>query len=180
MEFHFFPGRGGGPGLNIFPYFWGHGTFANSHVKTMACKGASRDTAMPRQLAGISAQVIETIAGMPFSGAVAAHLSRAVFAVDPAADSARKFSRSNRAGELWVEAEAKLGEELDKIPKARGTRGLGRPKLGGPKSEPPKDAPTLDELGIDKKLSTRAGVGGDPCAGGEGQWRARCRSGEKC
>jgi len=50
---------------------------------------------------------------------------------------------SNRAGRVWCKAEHRLGVELDKLPKATGTAGKGRPKIGGTKSEPPKDTPTL-------------------------------------
>lgn len=65
---------------------------------------------------------------------------------------------ADRAGELWVEAEAKLGEELDKLPKARGggERGVGRRGKRMQSQVGTAFPPTLDELGIDKKLSTRA------------------------
>jgi len=79
--------------------------------------------------------------GAPLSGAAAA-----------------KALASVEAGEMWVNAEAKIGIELAKLPKAKGTRGQGRPKLGGSKSVPPRsDEPaTLEELGVDKKRATRA------------------------
>lgn len=59
---------------------------------------------------------------------------------------------ADRAGELWVKGDARLGEELEKLPKAKGQ--IRR----GTKLEPREDdtAPTLQELGIDKKLSARS------------------------
>jgi hypothetical protein len=56
-----------------------------------------------------------------------------------------------------IQTERKLGTMLREMPKATGTAGQGRPALGGTITEPPKDnSPTLAELGIDKKLSSRA------------------------
>jgi len=71
---------------------------------------------------------------------------------------------ADRAGEVWTEAEVRIGAELAKIPKATGTRGKiardaksGKIKPGGPALEPPgSDAPTLKDLGVDKKRSSRA------------------------
>ena len=66
---------------------------------------------------------------------------------------------SDRAGEVWVSAEVKLGDELERLPKAKGTRGVmrGRDSSGGTKRAPPeKTTPTLAELGIAKKRSARA------------------------
>ena len=65
---------------------------------------------------------------------------------------------SDRAGEVWVEAECKLAEELAKIPKATGTQGQlkGRNFSGGTKMEPPEKLPTRAELGLDKKRSAKA------------------------
>ena len=73
---------------------------------------------------------------------------------------------SDRAGLVWVRANRRLADELDKLPKATGTRGQltkagpGRGKkgkTGGDTMEPPvSDAPTLAELGVDKKRSARA------------------------
>jgi ParB family chromosome partitioning protein len=60
------------------------------------------------------------------------------------------------AKEIQLYAERRLGELLAEMPKATGSRGMGRPKIGGSDRELPKDAPTLAELGIDKKLSVRA------------------------
>lgn len=68
---------------------------------------------------------------------------------------------ADRAGEVWIAAEDRLGEELAKLPRAKGTAGKGRPKIGGAKTAPPKDdAPTLAELGLPgdagKKRAARA------------------------
>jgi len=78
---------------------------------------------------------------------------------------------ADRAGEIWTIAEIKLAEELEKLPKAIGTRnqitgkasGKGNPHgkrkailTGGAEIEPPVSAPTLAELGVDKKRSSRA------------------------
>jgi hypothetical protein len=62
----------------------------------------------------------------------------------------------NRAAEYKLRAERKLGEFLAKSEKATGTAGLGRPKKGGSSREPPKGTPTLSEIGISKKVSSRA------------------------
>jgi N6-adenosine-specific RNA methylase IME4/ribosomal 50S subunit-recycling heat shock protein len=63
---------------------------------------------------------------------------------------------SDRAGEVWIAAEVRLGRELKRRPKAKGSRGTGRPKIGGSKVVPPKDVPTLAELKIEKKRAARA------------------------
>ena len=61
---------------------------------------------------------------------------------------------------LWVRADRKLAEELDKLPKATGTRGQ---FLGGSNKAPPRKrnkddtAPTLAELGVAKKHAARRG-----------------------
>lgn len=60
---------------------------------------------------------------------------------------------ADRAGELWVKGEAKLGEELEKLPEVRG--GDQKSKIKSTKSEL-LIKPTRDALGIDKKLSARA------------------------
>ena len=62
----------------------------------------------------------------------------------------------NRAAEIRLRAERRLGELLRETPKATGTAGQGRPKKGGSKTEPPKPVPTLSDSGISKKLSSRA------------------------
>lgn len=84
------------------------------------------------------------------------------------ADAIRVFARQaeNRqleidAAEIRIRAERKLGELIDAQKDAtglnRGRAGAGRPALGGAQEEPPKDdRPTLAELGVDKKLSSRA------------------------
>ena len=52
---------------------------------------------------------------------------------------------------------AKLGEFLQQMPKAEGTRGQGRPSLGGTRSAPPKSSSaTYAELGLDKKTAAVA------------------------
>lgn len=69
---------------------------------------------------------------------------------------------ADKAGEVWVAAETKIGEEIEKYPKAKGTRAnfRGKPKSvgpsGSPKVEPPDNTPTLTQLKISKKRSTRA------------------------
>jgi hypothetical protein len=86
----------------------------------------------------------------------------------------RKADVSNRAGTVGVKAEWRLGVELAKIPKAKGTRGqfAGKVFTGDSKSETPvknprnlpaavalpsSDAPTLAELGmLDRKQAARA------------------------
>ena len=61
---------------------------------------------------------------------------------------------TNRCTAFQIKAERNLGIILARTPKAKGTRGQGRPNLGGNKSEPPKDTtPTLEQLGISKKTS---------------------------
>lgn len=62
------------------------------------------------------------------------------------------------AQEIQLRAERKLGEILAATPKATGGDRAGRaPKLGGSRKEPPiAPPPTLEEIGIDKKLSSRA------------------------
>ena len=47
----------------------------------------------------------------------------------------------------------RMGELLKEQPKAKGTRGQGRPTIGGSHKEPPNDEPTLADLGITKKQS---------------------------
>jgi hypothetical protein len=54
---------------------------------------------------------------------------------------------ADRAGEVWVNAETKIGSELAKMPKAKGTRGQFRGKArgegssGAPLMETPDDTP---------------------------------------
>ena len=90
---------------------------------------------------------------------------------------------SDEAGECWVAAETKLGEELQRTPKATGTRGqlTGRKKgsagnngsrAGEAELEPPaSDVPTDAERGIGKRQGARARKlaelgedGNHPCA----------------
>ncbi|HEY2212303.1 MAG TPA: MT-A70 family methyltransferase [Bradyrhizobium sp.] len=66
---------------------------------------------------------------------------------------------ANRAGKVWVEAETKLGQERDKIGKAKGTRGQLKGGTGpgvAIVSTPGKDAPSAKELGITHKRLKRA------------------------
>jgi hypothetical protein len=65
---------------------------------------------------------------------------------------------SDRAGEIWIAADVRLAEELDKLPKAKGAIGQAGPGRGkrGAKVEPRFDgAPTLKELGVTKKRAAR-------------------------
>ena len=57
---------------------------------------------------------------------------------------------ADRAGEVWIAAEEKLAEELEREPKAVGTRGQ---FIGRAKTERPKSAPTLAEKGVDHDTS---------------------------
>jgi hypothetical protein len=78
---------------------------------------------------------------------------------------------ADRAGKRWVAAEVKKGEELARIPKAKGTQGnlRGKPKGGKPSGrallEPPDNTPTRTELGGREKRARR---GIEPTPGGEG------------
>lgn len=69
---------------------------------------------------------------------------------------------ADRAGICWINAEVRLGEELAKIPKAKGTRGQFKGSTdggisGGSIVAPPEDdAPSRAELGIAKKHASRA------------------------
>jgi hypothetical protein len=63
---------------------------------------------------------------------------------------------ADRAGEVWIAAEEKLAEELDKQPKASGAAGPGRGKAGSKAGPAFSDAPTLKEKGVDKKRAARA------------------------
>lgn len=61
---------------------------------------------------------------------------------------------SDRAGEIWIESEVRLAEELAKLPKAIGAAAGGkRSGLRGTIVEPRSDAPTRAELGVSKKRS---------------------------
>jgi hypothetical protein len=63
----------------------------------------------------------------------------------------------DRAGECWVAADVKRGQELAKVPKAKGARGGG--KKHGPRGayvEARDTAPTRAELGIGKKEAARS------------------------
>lgn len=62
----------------------------------------------------------------------------------------------NEAEELQMRMERRLGEFLAKMPKNKGAKGS---KVTGSKKEPVKDdTPTLSEIGISKKVSSRAQV----------------------
>jgi N6-adenosine-specific RNA methylase IME4 len=74
---------------------------------------------------------------------------------------------ANRAGEVSIAAEKRLGAELKKLPVAKGTQGQlrgakpgkrGRRGVitGGAVVEPPVKGPTLAELGVTKKRSARS------------------------
>ena len=70
-----------------------------------------------------------------------------------------RVGETSRGTFLELRAERKLGEIWEETPKAKGTRGQGRPKIGGAKTEPPKNAPpTLADIGISKKTSSRVQV----------------------
>jgi hypothetical protein len=74
-------------------------------------------------------------------------------------------NHADEAGELWCDAEIKIGTELKKLPPAKGTRGQQLPpgpgrgkkgKTGGSILVPPvSDAPTLAELGLARKRAAR-------------------------
>ena len=75
------------------------------------------------------------------------------------------FATRQRMGEavigqahaLKTRALVKLGELLESLPKATGTRGQGRPSLGGSLAVPPKSSEaTYAELGVTKKLASVA------------------------
>ncbi|MGY8665702.1 MT-A70 family methyltransferase [Bradyrhizobium sp. UFLA05-109] len=85
--------------------------------------------------------------------------------IEAAANAAAGYQRmfkpvkavADRAGEVWVEAEVKIGEERKKVGKAKGARAGG--KKTGPRGtyvDPRDSAPTVLELGIDKKRLLRA------------------------
>jgi N6-adenosine-specific RNA methylase IME4 len=77
---------------------------------------------------------------------------------------------ADKAGQIRIEADLRLEEELRKLPKAKGTRGHlrgSRPgragkgagqgkRSGGTILAPPDNTPTLAELGVDKKWAARA------------------------
>jgi len=60
------------------------------------------------------------------------------------------------AVEIRRRAVRRIGELMNSQPKAKGTRGLGKPKIGGVSKTPPKDAPTLADQGVDKNLAKQA------------------------
>ena len=69
---------------------------------------------------------------------------------------ARDGELASWAVEIRERAVLRLGELTDEQPKAKGTRGTGRPKIGGVKKTPPKKEKTLAEQGIDNNLAKRA------------------------
>lgn len=86
------------------------------------------------------------------------------------------------AAEIRIRAERRLGEMLreqkETVGLNTGTQGFGRPSLGGSSEEPPKsDIPTLADVGIDKKLSSRAqkvaDIPEDKFESIMGEWRDR-------
>jgi N6-adenosine-specific RNA methylase IME4 len=103
-------------------------------------------------------------------------LAELASAAKSASDIQRRFKPikevADKAGQIRIEADLRLAEELDKLPKARGTRGQlrgskhagpGRGKKGktgkpgGSLSVPPGfDAPTYAEMGLDKKWAARS------------------------
>jgi N6-adenosine-specific RNA methylase IME4 len=80
------------------------------------------------------------------------------------AEAARIYAQRSKAGkevemyavEINLLAERRLGEMLKKAPKATGGQHGGKMKIDGSRAEPSNISPTLAELGIDKKLSSRA------------------------
>ena len=65
------------------------------------------------------------------------------------------------ASEIRIRAERRLGEMIleqkETVGLNEGRAGAGRPSLGGTQEEPPKDIrPTLADVGVSKKLSSRA------------------------
>ena len=76
----------------------------------------------------------------------------------------REFARRARdrqmqidAQEIIIRAERELGARLADMPEVRGTRGgRGRPKIESSETELSIASPTLADIGIDKKLSSRA------------------------
>lgn len=85
-----------------------------------------------------------------------------------------------RAGECWVTADRKRGQELAKMPKAKGNAGPGRGKAGAKAGLAFIDAPTRAELGIGKgKRGAKAvlGLGGPTRA--ERKANKLYRAGEK-
>ena len=64
------------------------------------------------------------------------------------------------AFEIRKRAERRLYEVKEEKPKAKGTRGTGRPKIGGLSKKPPKGEATLADLGVDKNLLARINVAG--------------------
>jgi N6-adenosine-specific RNA methylase IME4 len=63
---------------------------------------------------------------------------------------------ADRAGEVWVVAETKIGAERAKQPKATGRAGPGRGKAGAKAGPAFNDAATLKEIGLEKKRTQRA------------------------
>jgi hypothetical protein len=51
----------------------------------------------------------------------------------------------HNAIEIRERAVLRLGEMMEALPRAKGTRGTGRPKLGGVKKTPPKNERTLEK-----------------------------------
>jgi N6-adenosine-specific RNA methylase IME4 len=63
---------------------------------------------------------------------------------------------ADRAGEVWIEAEAKIGIELAKYPKAKGGEHGGKKRLDGYRKSPSNKSPSLKELCVTKKRAARA------------------------
>ncbi len=72
---------------------------------------------------------------------------------------------ADRSGTCWIDAEVRIGEEREKLPKAAGTRGqlrggrkgAGRGRFTGEaKLVPPVKDPTDAELGLGKRLAARS------------------------
>lgn len=97
---------------------------------------------------------------------IAAHTPLEIKGVIAMTDAAVAFAKTyfrdqrevvERAKTMKLRAERRLGEVLEQMPKATGAAAGG--KKDGPRGtylEPRGSAPTLSELGIDKKLSSRA------------------------
>lgn len=73
-----------------------------------------------------------------------------------AAKVAKDTSAIQMVTEIRVRAERKLGQILEEQPKANGGEHGGKARIDGSRSEPSIKTPTLAQLGIDKKLSSRA------------------------
>ena len=62
----------------------------------------------------------------------------------------QKIDRDERPNQAEFDYPIMTIDELAKLPKAKGTRGQGRPKLGVPKGDAPKkdDTPSIIDIGL--------------------------------